>query len=217
MARLQLTDVGFVQTFNRVAESYESKYASGCSATHEIILQECLDAGVVPASILDIGCATGALLSRLKTLWPNAEIHGIDPAEKMVSVGSRDPRLRGCLEVGRAERLRFADDSIDLVVSTTSFGHWSDQLLGLYEIHRVLNAGGLAVIVEHRPPRVPVAFALSIAQRLPNYQSVPSMEQLLSYLPDSPYSVRAESQFVVSVLRKNTHTLRRRALLDDRV
>ena len=41
-----------------------------------------------------------------------------------------------------AEQLPYRDGSFDLVVSVTSFDHWSGQLAGLRECHRVLVPGG---------------------------------------------------------------------------
>ena len=49
---------------------------------------------------------------------------------------------------GTAERLPFADDEFDLVVSTTSFDHWHDQAGGLRECARVLGPGGVLVIAD---------------------------------------------------------------------
>ena len=40
------------------------------------------------------------------------------------------------------------DGSFDLVVSVTSFDHWSDQQAGLAECHRVLVPGGHLVLVD---------------------------------------------------------------------
>jgi ubiquinone/menaquinone biosynthesis C-methylase UbiE len=47
-----------------------------------------------------------------------------------------------------AEALPFPDRTFQLVVSTTSFDHWSDQQKGLRECHRVLTAGGHLVLVD---------------------------------------------------------------------
>ena len=57
-----------------------------------------------------------------------------------------DPRLQ--FFVGTAERLPFPDRSFDLVVTTTSFDHWSDQQAGLRECARVHAPGGLLVLVD---------------------------------------------------------------------
>jgi SAM-dependent methyltransferase len=49
---------------------------------------------------------------------------------------------------GVAEHLPYADASMDLVVSSTSFDHWSDQGAGLAQCARVLRPGGHLVLVD---------------------------------------------------------------------
>lgn len=107
---------------------------------------------VVPAPrrVLDIGCGTGYLLRRVATRYPESnELAGIDPAPSMIEVAQRssdDERLH--FSHGIAENLEFADHRFDLVVSTTSFDHWSDQAAGLRECARVLAPGGRLVLVD---------------------------------------------------------------------
>jgi ubiquinone/menaquinone biosynthesis C-methylase UbiE len=103
-----------------------------------------------PGRVLDVGCGTGYLLRELAGQWPQAsELTGIDPAPSMIeaaTASARDPRLG--FRVGAAERLPFPDGSFDLVVTTTSFDHWSDQQAGLRECARVLTHGGHLVLVD---------------------------------------------------------------------
>jgi len=47
-----------------------------------------------------------------------------------------------------AERLPFPDGVFDLVVSTTSFDHRSDQRAGVLECARMLRPGGRLVLVD---------------------------------------------------------------------
>jgi ubiquinone/menaquinone biosynthesis C-methylase UbiE len=47
-----------------------------------------------------------------------------------------------------AEELPYPDAWADLVVSSTSFDHWSDQQRGLAECARVLRPGGRLVLVD---------------------------------------------------------------------
>ncbi|HWF27958.1 MAG TPA: class I SAM-dependent methyltransferase [Mycobacterium sp.] len=66
----------------------------------------------------------------------------IDTARRL----THDDRLSFAL--GVAEHLSYPDASIDLVVSSTSFDHWSDQLAGLAECARVLRPDGHLVLVD---------------------------------------------------------------------
>jgi len=59
---------------------------------------------------------------------------------------ARDGRLR--FLIGAAEQLPAPDGAFDLVLSTTSFDHWRDQLAGLTECARVLAPGGHLVLTD---------------------------------------------------------------------
>ncbi len=103
-----------------------------------------------PRRVLDIGCGTGYLLRSLAVRYPEAiELVGVDPAPSMIEVARRssgDERL--WFAGGVAEHLPPGDGRFDLVVSTTSFDHWSDQRAGLGECARVLAPGGRLVLVD---------------------------------------------------------------------
>ena len=109
-----------------------------------------LAAAPTPRRVLDVGCGTGYLLRTLAGKLPHAEyLAGIDPAPAMVeaaTTAANDGRLR--FSTGAAEQLPYLDDHFDLVVTTTSFDHWSNQLEGLRECRRVLQRGGQLVLVD---------------------------------------------------------------------
>jgi ubiquinone/menaquinone biosynthesis C-methylase UbiE len=65
---------------------------------------------------------------------------------EVAATGSDDQRLR--FSVGVAEHLACDDSVFDLVVSTTSFDHWTDQQQGLCECARVLVPGGALVLAD---------------------------------------------------------------------
>lgn len=103
-----------------------------------------------PQHVLDVGCGTGYLLRALATSYPGAHmLAGIDAAPNMIETATRlsaDDRLT--FVVGVAERLPYPDASFDLVVSSTSFDHWTGQLIGLTECARVLRPGGHLVLAD---------------------------------------------------------------------
>jgi ubiquinone/menaquinone biosynthesis C-methylase UbiE len=136
-------------------EARASGYEHGRLGTmhHEIAdrsLRLALSFGDVSLRVLDVGCGTGYLLRSMAARCPDTELFvGVDPAPSMVDVATNeatDPRLE--FTVGVAERLPLADSTFDLVISTTSFDHWADQLGGLRECHRVLQPGGRLVLVD---------------------------------------------------------------------
>jgi len=103
-----------------------------------------------PSRVLDVGCGTGYLLQTLALRYRDAErLCGIDAAPQMIAAASasgRDERLS--FTVGVAEKLDYPDATFDLVVSTTSFDHWTDQRAGLVECARVLRPGGRLLLVD---------------------------------------------------------------------
>jgi ubiquinone/menaquinone biosynthesis C-methylase UbiE len=140
-----------VQAFDERASSYES-------GRHGQLHQEISDRVVelalsrVPAArrVLDVGCGTGYVLRQFAARLPSAgEFLGVDPAPKMIEVAraaSSDERLN--FMRGTAELLPAGESAYDLVVSTTSFDHWTDQAAGIRECARALAPGGTLVLTD---------------------------------------------------------------------
>ncbi|MDC9605253.1 methyltransferase domain-containing protein [Xenorhabdus griffiniae] len=144
---------GFIETFDRIAPTYEEKYGDKLHLAHEECLSilKQMDWLSKPRSILDIGCGTGALLEHLHIRWPQANCIGIDPAQGMIDEAfKRRPFAK--FMVGMAEELALPSGSIDLIVCSMSFGHWYDKSAGLHEIRRILHANGLFCLIENAPP-----------------------------------------------------------------
>jgi ubiquinone/menaquinone biosynthesis C-methylase UbiE len=96
-------------------------------------------------SILDVGCGTGRLLRATEAAFPGARLEGVDAAREMIAQASAAVAASNRINVrqGMAENLPFADASFDLVFSSMTFHHWSDQRAGVAEVARVLRPSGL--------------------------------------------------------------------------
>ncbi|MEY4578811.1 MAG: hypothetical protein RL701_3514 [Pseudomonadota bacterium] len=97
-------------------------------------------------SVLEVGCGTGLILSRLAQHADSA--WGVDISDGMVRVAKQ----RGLSVVrGSATDLPFADDSFDLVCSFKVLAHIPDIGRALREITRVTKPGGQMVLEFYNP------------------------------------------------------------------
>jgi SAM-dependent methyltransferase len=96
--------------------------------------------------VLDIGCANGAILMH-ESYGQAHERYGIDPDAEAIADGTRRfPSLK--LTVGIAEKLPYADQFFDVVISNVSL-LYSDLRVSLPEIARVMRSGGNFVLTMH--------------------------------------------------------------------
>jgi ubiquinone/menaquinone biosynthesis C-methylase UbiE len=144
-----------VAAFDERAPGYEQGWRGRMH--HDIVgraAELAVSADAAPRRVLDVGCGTGYMLRLLAARYPQAaEFAGIDAAPSMIKAAEQcadDGRLR--FTVGVAERLPFPDHAFDLVVSTTSFDHWTDQPAGVRECARVLAPGGHIVLADQFSP-----------------------------------------------------------------
>jgi ubiquinone/menaquinone biosynthesis C-methylase UbiE len=141
-----------VDSFDRRARSYEHDWRAEFHTRVVAGSAEVAPWAVPhPATVLDVGCGTGALLRTLADRLPaRVALAGVDPAPAMIEVGRAAlgayPRVR--LAQATAEQLPFGNAGFDPVVSTVSFAHWADQPAGLAEIARVLRPSGRLVLVD---------------------------------------------------------------------
>jgi len=136
-----------------------------------------------PSCIIDVGCGTGRLLRDASARWPEAQLLGVDPAEKMVAEATRlNPNA--IFRLAPAESLPFPDQTADIVLSSLSFHHWANQKKGLQEIVRVLRPGGFFCLADHNV----ILLAKLIGER------VKSREQIRALMISAGLSVRQQQR-----------------------
>ena len=94
--------------------------------------------------VVDLGTGSGLVLERVREQVPEARLVGFDIRRAPMRLGSR-----GLMFVqADAARLPLLPESVDVVVSRSSFGYWHDHETVLSEILRVLKPGGVAYVVD---------------------------------------------------------------------
>ena len=130
-----LDDPEVAQAFNRIARIPHMRLIRWFVARRA--------AAMVPAGqAADLGCGPGYLVVKLAQVAPGLQVTGIDLAEEMLVEAEAHARRSGqdrvAFKKGDVVQLPFPDGSLDLVVSTLSLHHWSDPVVVLDEIARVL-------------------------------------------------------------------------------
>ncbi len=103
----------------------------------------------LPETVVELGSGTGA---NVRYLEPGTKLVAIEPNPYMHSALERTAEERGVnLEIiaSGAERLPFADASVDAIISTLVLCTVDDVDAVLSEVRRVLRPGGRFLCVEH--------------------------------------------------------------------
>jgi 2-polyprenyl-3-methyl-5-hydroxy-6-metoxy-1,4-benzoquinol methylase len=118
---------------------------------------------VARASVADLGCGSGVILSeilKLKPLWTG---HGLDISASAVAYAHRLAVHKGVSDradfhTGDITNLPYADESQNLVIASEIVEHMPEPYLVLREIKRVLRPGGQVVLTmpieSHTPAHI---------------------------------------------------------------
>lgn len=180
-----------MERFDRWASTYDRHWMQ--RVIFEPVQQTVLDLaeqeGPPPGAILDIGCGTGRLLRAAEARFPGAQLSGVDPAPEMVRQ-ARASVGEGSLirfEQAGAEELPFPDRRFDLVFSTLTFHHWSDQSRAVSEVARVLAPGGRWLLADFLATGL-----MRIVRGLMRMRRFPERESLAAMLAPAGLSVVGE-------------------------
>lgn len=182
------TDV--VRVFNTISRIYDNPVVQRLAyrANHDAVLSA-LRAHHA-RRIVDVGCGTGILASRVARELSPEVVYGCDPSEGMLEKArARDREVRWIQ--GAAEKLPLADGAVDAVVTTEAF-QFFDQPAALRDFHRVLEPGGHLVIAVITPaiPLPPV-----VSERIPaSWHTSAGMRALVE---SAGFAVRAQRRLRV--------------------
>jgi len=156
-----------------------------------------------PKTILDIATGTGDFAIEALLLGPD-KIVGVDISEGMLAVGREKIRRRKLegriqLQLGDSEKLAFPDNSFDAVIVSFGVRNFENLARGLTDMHRVLNPGGVCVILEFSKPR---SFPFKQLYHFYSHQILPLVGKAVSrddaayrYLPESVQAFPDGSDF----------------------
>jgi len=95
---------------------------------------------------LDVGTGPGYLPIEIAKREPRIKVVGVDSSKAMVRIAQRNAERQSLLDRVRfvkchGNKLKFEDDSCDLVISTGSLHAWKHPVLVINECFRVLKPG----------------------------------------------------------------------------
>jgi ubiquinone/menaquinone biosynthesis C-methylase UbiE len=143
------TQVKSKEFFDAQADNYNNSPAGKFVAPmYKEILHRINSAN--PATLLDIGCGNGNILSNLADT--KISLFGLDISDNMIQIAKERLANRASLIVGDAEKLPFENESFDFILCNASFHHYPNPKKVLNEMYRVLNNKGILLIGDPNPP-----------------------------------------------------------------
>lgn len=119
------------------------------------------------ATILDLGCGTGANLSRILRLGiPIGRYVGVDTSPAMLQhARQKFSSLKNAeFYIGDIERLSFGDSTFDFALSTWALEHILQVELAVAEALRVLKRGAHLALLFHSIPGFPWSIPVRLAE-----------------------------------------------------
>jgi demethylmenaquinone methyltransferase/2-methoxy-6-polyprenyl-1,4-benzoquinol methylase len=145
--------------FSAIAPRYDVLNRLLSAGRDRVWRREAVRAARLPADgrLLDVCTGTADMALEAARQYPDARISGVDFSGAMVDLGRRKVLDAGradrvALSVAPAEALPFSDAVFDAVTVAFGLRNVPDRRRALAEMHRVLQPGGWAVILEFTTP-----------------------------------------------------------------
>ena len=137
--------------------SSEAAYAKGAAKMYmpqyELMAREI--ASVAKGTLLDIGTGPGFVPLKIGKISPSVQIIGIDSSEAMIAIARKKRKDSGLGNVSfrtmNGNALAFADNSLDMIISTDALHHWKRPIMILNEMYRCLKPGSEAWVYDGFP------------------------------------------------------------------
>ena len=113
--------------------------------SHKINLAMKLLSQISFANCLDIGCASGYMISEIAKSYPKAKYFGIDIYDKAIEYAKkRYPNIK--FQVASVAKLPFKNNTFDLILFYETIEHVENPRACLLEIKRVLKKDGTLIL-----------------------------------------------------------------------
>lgn len=174
-----------------------------------------------PSTIIDMATGTGDFALEAIRMGLDAHVTGVDLSQGMLDVGIEKIKSRGyqdkiSMQQGDSENLPFDDNSFDAY--TVGFGvrNFENLNKGLSEMHRILNPGGITVILEFsKPKRFPIKqlFGFYFKYIMPTIGNLLSKDSsAYTYLPESVMAFPEGEDFLNEMGKVGFKNLRQKKL-----
>lgn len=132
------------QTFNNQAKVYDSTYyGKHAQKLYDTVLDKVKNFNC--KKVLDVGCGTGTILSRLSQN-ENLTLAGVDLSGEMLNIARQKLNEKVELKIGDSEQLPWRNNSFEAIICTDSFHHYPEPEKVLSEMVRVLGPNGYLII-----------------------------------------------------------------------
>lgn len=113
--------------------------------TQKISLAKRIIGDIKFKNCLDVGCASGYMLSQIEKAFPGQRYYGVDIYDKAIKFAKqRYPGIN--FKVAAADGVPFKDNFFDLVICYETIEHVEDPTLSLKDIKRILRKGGTLIL-----------------------------------------------------------------------
>jgi ubiquinone/menaquinone biosynthesis C-methylase UbiE len=170
-----------------------------------------LTEGMPNGAVLEVAPGPGYFAIEIARLG-RFQVTGLDISHTMVEISKENAAAAGVnieFRHGDATEMPFADGSFDLVVSQAAFKNFKRPLNALNEMHRVLRAGGRAVIQDLRKEASEADIDLEVENQNVGAVSGFISKRILAWLRNRAYSAShfeslvAESNFRTCAIRSD--------------
>lgn len=97
------------------------------------------------SNCLDVGCASGFMISQIQKEYPVAKYFGVDIYDKAIQYAQKNyPEIR--FKTASSDKLPFKNNLFDLVLCFETIEHVENPVLTLKEIKRVLKKRGSLIL-----------------------------------------------------------------------